>query len=76
MALKKEFRVNTGMYSDKEFEEIAEWRRIYYDYNLSEESFIEDIEEPFRLSEEEHLTKRYEDKLKRSTSNSIWKFIK
>lgn len=79
LALEKEFRVSTQnissrtrMIFDKDFENIARWRKIYYDYSLSEDSFISDIEEPLRLSEEEKADKTVMDSIKNSPSNSIW----
>lgn len=53
IALEKEFRVYSGMYSEEDFVDIAKWRKIYYDYNLSDESFKKDVEEPLRLNEDE-----------------------
>lgn len=72
LALEKEFRVYTHMYFDKDFEDIAKWRKIYYDYNLSEESFNIDIEEPLSRSEEETLTEEYKKKIKESVVGSVW----
>lgn len=71
-ALKKEFRVSTGMIFDDDFENIVKWRKVYYDYSLSEESFINDIEEPLRLSEEEKLSEKDKDSINNSVSASIW----
>tara|TARA_Y100000034_G_C6877367_1_gene401482 strand:- start:873 stop:1532 length:660 start_codon:yes stop_codon:yes gene_type:complete len=75
LALEKEFKVNTRMRTDNDFENIVRWRRIYYDHSLSEDSFINDIEEPLRLSEEKPPQKIIE-KIKKSTSNKIWNIIK
>lgn len=63
LALDKEFRVHLGMISDKDYYDIANWRKIYYDYNLSEGSFKHDIEEPLRLSEEEEATGEWHKKI-------------
>lgn len=64
VALKKEFRIE---FTDLErIDQIARWRRFYYEYSLSEESFKEDIEEPLRLSAEEKITPEWEDKMKKS----------
>lgn len=71
LALEKEFRVSKGMYSDKDFEDISKWRKIYYDYNLSEDSFIRDIEDPLRLSEEEKPNKEITESINSSVSASI-----
>lgn len=72
LALQKEFRVNTGMSYDNCYEDIAKWKKIYYDYDLSEESFINDIEDPMGLSDEEILKDEYKKRIKNSLSNSIW----
>lgn len=73
LALEKEFKIYlTGMYSDEEFEDIAKWKKIYYDYNLSEESFNHDIEYPLNLSEEESITEEHKSKMKESLSGSMW----
>ena len=56
LALNREFKVHLGMIFDKDYGDIAKWRKIYYDYNLSEESFKQDVEEPLRLNEEEKPT--------------------
>lgn len=71
-ALEKEFRVHTGMHVDERFEDIALWRKIYYDYNLSEESFINDIQEPLRLSEQDSAKEKYISDIKNSIAYSIW----
>jgi len=66
----KEFRV---YYGGMDYFSLAHWRKLYYDYNLSEESFKSDIEEPLRLSEEEKPQKAWLRKVSGSTAN---KFIK
>ena len=63
------------MIFDKDFENIARWRKIYYDHSLSEDSFINDIEEPLRLSEE-RPDQKIIDSIKKSPSNSAWNIIK
>ena len=75
MVLHKEFKVNTGMVDDHHFENIIHWRKIYYEHSLSEDSFINDIEEPLRLSEEEKMNEKIKESIKKSLSNSIWKMI-
>lgn len=74
MALEKEFRVRTGMGMiwDKDFEDIALWRKLYYDYTLSEESFINDIQEPLRLSEQDTTKAKYTADIQNSIAFSIW----
>jgi len=68
LTLNKEFNVHLGMIPNKDYEDIAKWRKIYYDYNLSEESFKRDVEEPLRLSEEEKLTGEWHKKILESIS--------
>lgn len=71
-ALDKEF--GTGRYINSRNEScmnIANWRRLYYDYSLSEESFKEDIEEPLRLSEEEKVSASWEKRIEASIAGRI-----
>ncbi len=75
LALEKEFRASNRMYSDKDFEDISRWRKLYYDYNLSEDSFIRDIEDSLKLSEEEKPDEKIKQSIKKSVSASIWKDI-
>ena len=75
LVLSKEFRTLNTMMDNKDFENIAKWRKLYYDYSLSEESFISDVEEPLRLSEEEKISPSIRERIKNSPSNSIWKII-
>ncbi|MBU90085.1 hypothetical protein CMO94_00975 [Candidatus Woesearchaeota archaeon] len=63
LALDREFRIHSGMISDKDYGDIARWKKIYYDYNLSEESFKHDVEAPLRLSEEEKPTDEWHKKI-------------
>lgn len=70
--LEKEFRVHTGMYFQKNFEDIALWRKVYYDHSLSEESFINDVQEPLRLSEQDNAKEKYSNDIKNSIAFSIW----
>jgi len=76
LALGKEFKVFSRMAFDKDFENIARWRKIYYDYSLSEDSFINDIEEPLRLSEEEKINEKIKETIKKSPSNLLWYIVK
>ncbi len=77
LALNREFRVKLPLLSNRfivhnrDYEDIALWRQLYYNYNLSEESFERDIEEPLRLSEEEELSEQYKKKIDQSIANSI-----
>lgn len=75
VALCKEYRSLNIMTIDKDFENIALWRKYYYENTLSEESFISDIEGPLRLSEEEKMSPSVKENIKKSSSNSIWKII-
>ena len=75
LALQKELRIPLYMPSAKDFENIAHWRKIYYENSLSEDSFIGDIEEPLRLSEEEKMNDKIKESIKKSPSNSIWNLI-
>ena len=67
LALGKEFRLYVGHYPDQ----IAYYRKLYYDYQLSEESFKDDLEEPLRLSEEEKPSKEWEERIKNSIANKF-----
>lgn len=77
VALKKEFRIEFLPYSvivhDENYENIVLWRQLYYDYNLSEESFKNDIEEPLRLNEEEEPSEEYKKRINESIASSIWR---
>jgi predicted CopG family antitoxin len=68
LALEKEFKVHLRMHEDDDYQDIVKWRKIYYDYNLSEESFKQDIEDLLRLSEEEKPTDEWIKKLLESVS--------
>lgn len=50
---------------------IAYWRKLYYEYSLSEESFKSDIQEPLRLSEEEKPSEEWRKKIKSSVANKF-----
>lgn len=63
LALKKELRIDARL---NDIENLAQWKRLYYDYNLSEESFKQDIEEPLRLSEEEKPGQEWSERIKNS----------
>lgn len=66
LVLAREFRVDTRMHHFGDFENIVCWRKVYYDYSLSEDSFISDIEEPLRLSEEEKPNKKIKEAMEKS----------
>lgn len=73
LALEKEFGISSrSFFYATAFQEIALWRKIYYDYNLSEESFVNDIEEPCRLSEEEKPTPEEKKNIEKSGAFAIW----
>lgn len=65
LVLKKEFRISL---SELKLLNIAEWKKLYYEYTLSQESFINDIEEPLRLSEDENIPKKTRENIKNSPS--------
>jgi len=69
LALRKEFRVHPGA----DLMNIALWRQLYHEYNLSEESFKDDIEEPLRLSEEEKPNAAWKKRLMDSVVNKLSK---
>ncbi|MGV8162423.1 MAG: hypothetical protein ACP5N2_03785 [Candidatus Nanoarchaeia archaeon] len=73
LVLEKEFRASHRMFSNKDFEDIASWRKLYYDYSLSEESFITDIQEPLRLSEQDPSRNKYLKDIEKSIAFSIWR---
>lgn len=75
LALRKEFRIQFYVSEIKELESLAHWRKIYHEHSLSEDSFISDIEEPLRLSEDEKMDNKVRESIKRSLSNAIWKLI-
>lgn len=66
-ALSKEFRILVHYKPT----DIAYYRQLYYDYNLSEESFKADIEEPMRLSEDEKPSTQWKEKMKSSLAENI-----
>lgn len=71
--LSKEFRVTSAMYSDPDFEDITHWRKIYYDYALSEDSFIEDIQTPLELSVKDKPSAKTVSEIKKSPSDKYGK---
>lgn len=70
LALRKEFRAEFISYrsqiDEKDYENIALWRQFYYDYNLSDESFKQDVEEPLRLNEIEKPSKVWRERINKS----------
>jgi len=85
-ALRRELKVNTHMEGgseyesyekiDSHFEDIVAWKSVYHEYDLSMESFTQDIEDPLNLSEEEEQTEKEKKSIKESISFSIskWSF--
>ena len=73
MALEKEFKAkfSKGYYDIEHYENIALWRKYQYDYNLSEEAFSADIQEPLRLSEDEKIPSKYKNKINNSILSKI-----
>lgn len=74
-SLQKEFRILSNDFkTDSDFENIIIWRKIYFENYLSEESFINDIEDPLKQSEEK-FDKEVKNNIKNSVSNLIWGLI-
>lgn len=75
LALHKEFRAKFLHYryqiDEETYENIALWRQFYRDYNLSEESFKSDIEEPLRLNETEKPSKAWMERIKKSVLGKL-----
>lgn len=72
-ALTREFRIQVPINQD--WGNILFWRKLYHGHSLSEDSFISDIEEPLRLSEEEKMDTKIKERIKKSLSNAIWNLI-
>jgi len=70
LALKNEFDALFTV-SDKMIANIALWRKFYYEYRLSEESFKSDIEEPLRLNEDEKPNKAWSEKMAKSVLSKL-----
>ncbi len=68
--LTKEF--GASVISDYDLEAIVAWRKIYYNYSLSEESFIEDIESPLNLSVTESPNDEQKNNMLNSPSEKGW----
>lgn len=68
LALEKEFRVPFVKF---DVDSLVNWKKLYLDYSLSEESFKEDIEEPLRLSEDEKPSHEWQMKIKNSVINNV-----
>ena len=67
-ALLKEFHAYTGgMY----YFSITNWKQLYHEYMLSEESFENDIEEPLMLSEEEKVPKSWLEQINNSPAKKF-----
>ncbi len=67
LTLKKEFKIKVL----DESENIAYYRQLYYDFNLSEESFKDDIEEPMRLVEDEKISKIWQKRIDESPAKKL-----
>lgn len=70
LAIRNEFRISylyNFLRIREDYYNLPILKKFYYDCNLSEESFKEDIEEPLRLSEEEKIPSEW----KKSINNSI-----
>lgn len=68
--LLKELRI---YYGPMEYFNLTHWRKLYSDYNLSEESFKEDIEEPLRLSEDDKPSKAWIGRIDKSSAEKLEK---
>ncbi len=66
--LKKEFRIGQFIAQD-----IVAWRKLYYYYNLSEDSFTNDIEEPLRLSMKDKASPEWQERLNNSVVSNLEK---
>ncbi|MBI2110248.1 hypothetical protein HYT51_00510 [Candidatus Woesearchaeota archaeon] len=72
LALFKEFRIKLDVYrNDKSYENITQWRKLYYEYQLSEDSFIHDIEEPLRLSVDEKASQDWKKEINKSVVTDL-----
>jgi len=74
--LGKEFKVNINSLINPNFLDIVNWRKLYFDYSLSEDSFVRDIEQPLKDSVEEKISDEVRKSIKDSVSNSILGLIK
>ena len=70
LALKKEFRAYTTI-GHKDYDNIAIWRKLYYEHSLSEDSFSRDIEKPLRLSEQETPNEHYKKLLQKAPATAV-----
>jgi predicted CopG family antitoxin len=70
--LEKEFRIFQRMNTKEDFENIALWRKLYYEYVLSEESFVNDVQKPLSLSVKEMPKESYQKEIEKSIAFSIW----
>jgi predicted CopG family antitoxin len=73
VALQKEFRISgqTAAILRSRCMNLPVWRKVYYDYNLSDESFNNDIEESLSLSEEEKPSPDWQKKIKSSLISKL-----
>lgn len=71
LALRKDFRAEFRTHEENDYENVALWRQFYYDYNLSEESFKTDIEEPLGLNETEKPSKMWKEKINNSILSKL-----
>ncbi|MCK4521852.1 MAG: hypothetical protein KAU20_04715, partial [Nanoarchaeota archaeon] len=76
LALGVEFKLNLNLkdvQNLQNFFNLVLWRKLYYDYSLSEESFKEDIEEPLRLNEEEKPSEEWRERIENSIIEKLMK---
>jgi len=71
LIIKREFNIYLDIFIGDSYFDIVNWRKLYYDHNLSEQSFKADIEEPLRLSEEEKPSEEWKIKINKSIVNSL-----
>lgn len=71
LALEREFRAKFYAGKLEDYDNIASWRKLYYSYNLSEDSFRDDIETPLRLNEGEKAPKEWAIKVQASKAQML-----
>ena len=80
-SLKKEFKLgHIFEYAGKDGSvynipctDLVEWRKVYYYYNLSQESFVQDIEDPLRLSKEDKNIAKWQEMINSSVASRLEK---
>lgn len=68
----KELRINFRYGNEATpYDDITRWRKIYYEYNLSYDSFIADIEEPLRLSEDDTPSLEWKSRIEAAIASKL-----